>query len=473
MTLGRRLSLLVVSELLTALFGGATAVIALDRLSSEYRYMHGYVFAPLVELDVAMQAGVDAAALVETGSPEAEARAYQVLGRVRRFLARYRREWQVAGSAQPEAQRFREALVLVDRSGLLEEERRAVDRLDAALARTGEQPTRADVAAIRAALLSLNAINIRYMQVAYDAYDARRAAMTTFFIAVGAVGIVLAPLLGLAARRAIVPRVERLVEKIERFREFGVNEPVEDNSGDELAVLEHTLDVGFAAILARDEERKKFLSIVAHELKTPLTTMKGFAQVALDHRDDRVLRDRALAVIDRQATRIARLGQDLLWVARAGEGTLPFKPGPLDFAALAQRMIGEAVLVAKNHQFPLTVHGDTHLLGDPTLLEHAVFSLLIQAASISHSNVDLPVTITSEAHRVRFTVEVPDSAALPDDLERLIEPFAVLQYEGRGEVRSTGLGLHLVREIAKLHGARLRMVPPTAGGVVFALELRR
>ncbi|MFT3768820.1 MAG: histidine kinase dimerization/phospho-acceptor domain-containing protein [Minicystis sp.] len=304
------MTLLVLSELLVAILGVTTAVVALVRLSNEHRYMHQYVFAPLVAIGDALDAGAKASELVDSTAPEAPALAQQALERVRAFFLRYQESWQVVESSLPDALRFRDELQDLGRLGLLEEERKAVDALEAALARS-DRPRREDIIGMRAALVRLNDINLRYMETAYDAYDAKRTSIVMFFLAVGAVGVVMAPLLGLAVRRAIVPRVQRLVQKIERFRELGINVPVDDEGGDELAVLAHTLDVSFTAIAARDAERKRFLSVAAHELKTPLTSLKGFAQIALQHRDDRALCDRALAVIDRQATRLARLSQDL------------------------------------------------------------------------------------------------------------------------------------------------------------------
>lgn len=471
MSLGTRLSLLVLCELLTALFCVGTAVVTLHRISEESRYVHAYVFAPVAALGDAIESGVAATAEVISDAPDAPQRAQRAVERVRRFSERYRMEWLVVESADPDAQRFRSLLRSRSRMDLLAREREAVDALDAAL-RKIDRPRREDIVEMRAALARLNEVNVRFMEVAYDTQEEKQANLMNWFLVVGSAGVVLAPLLGLAVRSAVVPRVKRLVAKIERFREFGLHEPLTDHGGDELAVLAHTLDMGFAAIAARDAERKRFLSVAAHELKTPLTTIKGFAQVALDHRRDPAIGDRALEVISRQSTRLAQLSHDLLLIASADAGELAFKPAPLDLAQVAQRAIGEVSLVAKSRTFPLVTNGDAHLLGDPALLEHALFSLLVQAASMAAAGAPVPVTITTGAGRVRLTVEAHDGAALPDDLHRLTEPFAVLQFEGMGEVRSTGLGLTLVREIAKVHGAALRIEPRCGGGVVFALELR-
>jgi signal transduction histidine kinase len=266
------------------------------------------------------------------------------------------------------------------------------------------------------------------------------------------------------------------VEKVRRFRDVGVHEPLGDWEGDELAVLAHALDVSFAAIAARDQERDRFLAVAAHELKTPLTTVKGYAQAALAHGADAALRERALVVIDRQASRLARLVQDLLWSARARGGQLSFQPAPLDLAVSAQHVIAEMELAADGHTFPLTVHGETCVLGDACLVEQSLSSVVREALAMAPARAPVPVTLDGCATSVRLTVEAWDVEASLGDVEKLMEPFAVLQFEGRPHdaTRGTGLGLYLAREIARLHAGALR-IERRAGGsaLLFVLEFRR
>ena len=332
-----------------------------------------------------------------------------------------------------------------------------------------------EVKHLSAALVKLHRINLRYMEVAYDAFDRIRRRILLAFMAVGLGGVTAASLFGLAVRRTIAPRIHRMVTAVQRFRELGDYEPLEDRGDDELAVLASTLNTSFKAIAERDKDRDQFLAVAAHELKTPLTTMKGFSQVALTHRDDTAIRERALTIIDRQATRLGRLVQDLLWSARISGGELPFKPEPIDVEELARRVIGEFELVARDHSIRLVPRGDSHILGDPELLEQALWSLLVQAVSVALEHDPVLVTIDANfAARVLITVEVRGGKDLPEDLEKLLEPFAVVVFEGRRDgPRSTGIDLHLVQGIARLHGARLWIERRPDDLVVLSLELRR
>jgi signal transduction histidine kinase len=481
MSIGKRLSLLVLSELLTATIVVIAAVVSLGRLSEQAHYMHAYVFAPLVEIGDVALAGRD----LQPGS--APVRSREAIGRLRVFIDRYRREWEVADSSLPEAVRFRGLLEHRGRLALLNQEREAVDAFLASVRRLERSadladgraaldapPQGGDIADLRDALVRLNLVNLRYMEVGYDSYADSIRSLTMLFVFIGLASMIAAPLIGLSVRRAIAPRVAVLVEKVKRFRELGVNEPLGHWGGDELAVLAHALDASFAAISARDKDRARFLAVAAHELKTPLTTLKGFAQAAQAHRDDAALRDRALAVIDRQATRLARLVQDLLAAARVDGGQLSFQPGPLDLEALTRRVIAEVELVSEGHSFPLQVRGQPHILGDAWLLEQSLSGLLVQAATMVPGGAPVPVELDATGASVLLTIEARDVDTPEGDLDTLMEPFAVLQFERRdhGALRGTGIGLHLAHEIAALHAGSLRIERRSAGLIVFVLEFR-
>src|SRR5262249_54982843 len=156
------------------------------------------------------------------------------------------------------------------------------------------------------------------------------------------------------------------------FREFGLLEPFGAWGEDELAVLANALDSSFTAIAERDAERERFLAAAAHELKTPVSAIKGFAQMALGHmkQPERLAPD--LGIIDRHATRLARMSEDLLWAGRAEARQLRARPAPTDLAALTRRVLGDMEQVAEGRTLRMEVVGDAHLLLDSALVEHAI-----------------------------------------------------------------------------------------------------
>ncbi|WP_437974928.1 HAMP domain-containing sensor histidine kinase [Sorangium sp. So ce295] len=475
------------SQLILAALGITMSIVALKRLATETTYLRHYVFQPLIVISSGIESSNALYALLARPPSDVSVEVREPMMRLRSFIDRYQRDWLTATSTLPEAIHLRAALARAGELVLLEEEREAADTISAVVMHlerttglTGPTPAaphvrRADVDHLSDALVRLHRINLRYMEIAFDAFDRIRRRILLVFMAVGLGGVTAASLFGLAVRRAIAPRIHRMVTAVQRFRERGVYEPLGDRGDDELAVLASTLNTSFKAIAERDKDRDRFLAVAAHELKTPLTTMKGFSQVALTHRDDTAIRERALTIIDRQATRLGRLVQDLLWSARISGGELPFKPEAIDVEELARRVIGEFELVASDHSIRLVPRGDAHILGDPELLEQALWSLLVQAISVALEHDPVLVTIDADsAARVLITIEVRGGKDLPEDLEKLLEPFGVVAFEGRRDgPRSTGIDLHLAQGIARLHGARFWIERRPDDLVVFSLELRR
>jgi signal transduction histidine kinase len=470
-SLGARLAGLVLSELAVAAVMVTAAILTFGRLSEEQAYVRDYVFAPLVDIGTAFAEVAELRTMKP--SPDEDDHARQLVGRLGAFIDRYDRDWKIAGSRLPEAIRFRATLERANELPLIDEEDAASRSFRGALPSVEPGVPGAALLKLTQALVRLNQVNLHYVEIAGDAYVARERSLWTTFLLVGLAGLVTAPLLGLSVRRAIVPRVRRMVDKVERFRELGVNVPVNETGGDELAVLARALDVSFAAIAHRDKDRERFLAIAAHELKTPLTTLKGFAESALVHRNEPALRDRALTIIARQSTRLGRLVHDLLWLARMQGEAFLFRPSPLDLAALTRRVLAEVEITSKDHALRLEVRGETHILGDGELLEQTIWNLIFQATAFAPEHDAVGITLEGTEAQVRLTATARRAVDLPEDLSQLVEPFAVLQYEGGAAPRSTGLGLYLAREIARLHGGTVRVERPARDVVVFTLELGR
>lgn len=485
-SVGRRLSLLVVGNAFATALIVASGAVALESARTEDEFDREYVFPPIEEIDRRLESDVTVLReLSETTGADVAERAHDPVRALRHFSDLYRARWQLEGSTDPSATKMRNELERRGEFAIIAEEKLALETLESTLGnlerstglagRAADPPVATeDVRQIRSALLMLDNASIKRMRAAW-AYAATKQVRTlSAVLLVAVVSFLSVPLLGIAVRSAIAPRLARLVEKVRRFRELGVLESFDDPGGDEIAVLAHALDVSFAAIVDRDRERAHFLSAAAHELKTPLMSINGYAELALARLGDTAHLRRSLEVISRQSKRLGRLSQDLLWVARARQGQLPFNPTPTDLAALARRVTDDVAAAAKSRAFSLErVKGKADVPVDPSLMEHALWTVLSYAVAISAPPSPIVVSLDDQQVHVRLRVCVHEQDLLPEDLDQLLEPFAVIQYEGRTETRDTGIGLHLCREIARLHHATFNVDRGKDHAVCFTFELPR
>ena len=483
-SVGRRLAALVGVQVVTAAVLLAVAFVGYGRLASDLGFLHRYVLAPIDGISEAMEhaAQLKLAAEAAPDSPPDVSLMRQWKRDVGLFLERYRTDWAVGENVSDDALLFHADLDRANRGELVADERAAInavasslERIDARLASTGLEAGAAasiegDARKLRTALRKLLRVKVAFIEVENGAIE-RRSRHTYWWMAVaGLVGLLGSFALGLHVHKAIAPRIRRLVREVQKFKELGVHERVFEQGRDEIAILANALDAGFAAIAAQDRERERFLAIVAHELKTPMTSILGFTELALARPESADIRARALDLVRTHASRLGRLIDDLLLAASTRSGALPFRPQSVDPATLTQKVASEVALTMPDRRFDVDVTRSRRLLADEHLLTQAVWTLLTYAAAIAEAGRMIGVRLESGPARLRLEV-VFDAPSMPaEEIERAFAPFASVQYEGGSGIRSA-VGLFLCREIARVHGGTLLAMNPTDVQRMLVLDL--
>jgi K+-sensing histidine kinase KdpD len=263
-------------------------------------------------------------------------------------------------------------------------------------------------------------------------------------------------------------RVQKLVSYVRRFQDSGKLERVGDRGDDNIAVLANAIDAGFSAIATRERDREQFMAIAAHELKTPVTTIQGYASF-LDSHPLSSDSKRALEIINRQSWRLSRLIEALFLAVRARTGNLRFEPRPLNMSVLVKRVLQEMEPFLSKKTFTSHITDNVSILGDEALLEHALWCLFTCAAALSPESVPVKVTLAKN-HRASLSVDIDPSDYPVAAMEELFLPFRSLQYETADGLRSP-IGLYLCREIVRVHNGRLFVHDVSALNPEFLMEL--
>jgi len=462
----------------------AVAFASYGRLASDLAFLHRYVLARIEGLSDAME---DAAQLKLAAEAAPKVPLDPLLLKrwahdFRLFLDRYRTEWAVAENTTDDARRFRTVLERSNRAGLAGEETAALNdagsslqRIETRLASTGSdgQATASieeDARDLRTALRRLLRVQVAFVEVENSAIHARSRENYWWMSIVGLLGLLGSFALGLQVHQAIAPRIRRLVQEVQKFKELGVHQRVLEEGRDEIAILANAIDAGLAAIETQERERERFLALVAHELKTPMTSILGFTELALSRPESPQVRARALDVVRAHASRLGRLIDDLLLAASTRSGTLPFRPQSVDAACVTQKVAAEVAVTMPGRSFDIDVAQGGRLLADEHLLTQAVWTLLTYAAAIAETGRRILVRLVPGGARLRLEV-VFDAPSVPaEEMERAFAPFAAVQYEGGSGIRNA-VGLFLCREIARLHGGSLFAMNPTDVQRMLVLEL--
>jgi signal transduction histidine kinase len=483
-SVGRRLAALVGVQVATAALLLGVALISYGRLASDLAFMHRYVLLPIEGISEAMENAAQLKLAVDAApeTPPNVSLMKRWRDDVRGFLEQYRTEWAVAENTTDDALRFHDILERSNREGLVIAESaamndmgRSLERIQTRLASAGSNGQVAvsikdDARDLRTALRRLLSVQVAFVEVANAAIERRSGETYRWMAVVGFVGLVGSLALGLQVHRAIAPRIRRLVREVQRFKELGVHQRVLEQGRDEIAILANALDAGFAAIAAQDRERERFLAIVAHELKTPMTSILGFTELALSRPESAQVRARALDLVRSHASRLGRLIDDLLLAASTRSGALPFRPQSVDAACVTQKVAAEVATSMPGLSFDIDVSRGGRLLADEHLLTQAVWTLLTYSAAIAETGRSIHVRLEPEGARLRLEV-VFDAPSVPvEEMERAFAPFASIQYEGGSGIRGA-VGLFLCREIARVHGGTLLAMNPTAVQRMLVLDL--
>lgn len=482
-SVARRLALLAIAESVTITVLAAIILLSVQRVGEYVAFTRRYGLPPIDAIGkVLVQNGhiLDTArhqlSLGEDLDPAIAEEHVRVL---RALESRYRFEWLIAGNSTPDAVKGRRVLEPAGRTDLIDDEKAAFDEFIGALrsvddARKLELPIRTNetVSALtdtQSALRQLRNVSIDQVAVWQAAVQQEIDGVRRLVLIVAVLGIVVATWAALHVRRAIAPRIHQLVRKVRRFAEIGVNERVFDSGQDEIGVLANALDAGFNAIMNRDRDRERFLAVVAHELKTPLSSILGFAQAANLRPGDEKFGRRALELVERHGLRLNQLLEHVLLAARARIGDLTLHRAPTDLAADVCKVVLE--VEASGSGRPISVQGlaGAPILADEQLLLHALWVLLTYAVAITPLGKSVSVSIVHEPPRSEVRVDVDGRDLSDAEFAHALAPFGALVYEGVGGAR-TGIGLFLCREIARVHGGALRMERmPT--GLRLVLEL--
>ena len=217
-----------------------------------------------------------------------------------------------------------------------------------------------------------------------------------------------------------------------------------------------------------ERQKDEFISIVSHELKTPLTPLKALAQLLRlrlrRHREegrplDLDSLDANLRTIERQVDRMAGLVNDLLEVSRAGQGRFELQPQELDLGPVVREVVRrQQELVADEGKHTVTLEAPESLVmtGDALRLEQAVANVVANAVKFSPAGGAVRVAVVEREGMISITVRDQGIGIAADELPDLAKPFA------RGSKRARtysglGIGLYLARLVAERHGGSLAL----------------
>ncbi len=208
-----------------------------------------------------------------------------------------------------------------------------------------------------------------------------------------------------------------------------------------------------------DRERSDLVATVAHELRSPLTGVRGFVTTLINRwesfNDEQ--KKLMLATVNNDAERLGRLITELLDVARLDTGRLPLYPRPVDFTALVSRVI-ESSRIGTNREFEVSAPDDLpQVQADPDKLVQVVTNLVENA--VRHGEGTTTVTLDEDRGVVRLVVD-DQGEGIPEEIRKRV----FTKFWKSGQRGGTGLGMYIVNGLVEVHGGSLEISDAPGGG---------
>lgn len=229
-----------------------------------------------------------------------------------------------------------------------------------------------------------------------------------------------------------------------------------------------------------EEMRADFIANASHELRTPLAALLGFIETLQGTaKDDAVARAKFLSIMQAQATRMARLIDDLLSLSRI-ELNVHLQPNtPVDLAPIVRQVVDGLQTLARDRDVEINVVAPPDavaVMGDRDELIRALENLVENALKYGAAGKRLDVTLARAQMRggsseARIAVRDYGPGIAPEHLPRLTERFYRVDVADSRAQGGTGLGLALVKHVLNRHGGRLSIESTLGQGATFTMNL--
>ncbi len=274
--------------------------------------------------------------------------------------------------------------------------------------------------------------------------------------------------LGLAALVA-GPLTRRLREATAAARRIGAGDyavRAPSNANDEIGVLSRALATAGAELAANERKRREFLANVAHEIRTPVTSIRGYAQILSGSQVEDETRKEFLQTIHRNAVRIGTLVEDLLELEalEAGKGA-PLAREPVVLAPIVKHVVDTLHARATDVGATITtaIGEDLAPRGDEDAIERIILNLADNALRHGGPAVQVSITAQRADDRVRVIVSDTGPGIAEEHRAKIFDRFQ----RGNATQEGSGLGLAIARELAIAMGGSLSLDEKST----FTLEL--
>ena len=235
-----------------------------------------------------------------------------------------------------------------------------------------------------------------------------------------------------------------------------ISNPVYDMEQAVIGAVIVVIDI--TEISRREQLRREFTSNVSHELKTPLTSISGFAEIMKSGgTDEATVVDFSRSIYD-EAQRLISLVSDIIKLSELDDGTIEYEPETVDLYTLSLEIASRLSPQAQEKKIHFTVNGEkAEITGVRKILDEIIFNLCDNAVKYNRSGGDVKVSVKNSADTVTVTVSDTGIGIPTAQQDRVFERFYRVDKARSKSIGGTGLGLSIVKHGVMYHNAQISL----------------
>ncbi|MDO4505682.1 MAG: ATP-binding protein [Spirochaetales bacterium] len=222
----------------------------------------------------------------------------------------------------------------------------------------------------------------------------------------------------------------------------------------------------------REELRQQFTANVSHELKTPLTSISGFAEILkAGGTDEDTTKDFASSIYD-ESQRMITLVNDIIKLSKLDEKSISLEKDPISLRDMCREIMNSLSDSASAKNISLNLSGESgHINGVQPVIYEMIYNLLDNAIkyNVQNGSVNVEIRKMMESQRVILTVKDTGIGIPENEKDRIFERFYRVDISRSKQLGGTGLGLSIVKHAAKYHGANILVNSEVGKGSTFTV----
>lgn len=317
---------------------------------------------------------------------------------------------------------------------------------------------------------------ILYIASPVDPIDSTTAILKNQLLIVTIILLVLAFIISFFISRRLSRPVENLTVSARLLAGGDYNVIFENGNYSELTELSKTLNYATMELSKTDGLRKELVANISHDLRTPLTMIKMYAEMIRDlSGENPKKRSEHVNVITEEVDRLSNLVDDILALSKIESGTSEMNCHRLDLSQMV-RIIAKRFNVHTERDgyfFSINCDDGIYIDADEKRIEQVIYNLISNAVNYTGDDKQVSISLKDSGIVARFEVADTGNGIPEEEIENIWERYYKAKETHKRAIAGTGLGLAIVRNILKAHQARFGVESTVGKGSTFWFELKK